>query len=58
MTATIMPEHMVEAWKPDYVAPMICLLAAEVGDGRRRRLSSQLAGGLATGWGLSGRGVL
>jgi hypothetical protein len=53
-----MPEHMVEAWKPDYVAPMICLLAAEVGDGRRRRLSSQLAGGLAAGWGLSGRAVL
>ena len=29
MTATVMPEHMVAAWKPDYVAPIIGYLASE-----------------------------
>ena len=29
MTATVMPEHLVAAWKPDYVAPMIAMLASE-----------------------------
>eukprot|EP00343_Euplotes_focardii_P008379 CAMPEP_0205822854 /NCGR_PEP_ID=MMETSP0206-20130828/14309_1 /ASSEMBLY_ACC=CAM_ASM_000279 /TAXON_ID=36767 /ORGANISM="Euplotes focardii, Strain TN1" /LENGTH=299 /DNA_ID=CAMNT_0053119481 /DNA_START=38 /DNA_END=937 /DNA_ORIENTATION=+ len=29
MTATIMPPAMVEAWKPEYVAPMVALLCHE-----------------------------
>ena len=29
MTATVMPEHLVAAWLPDYVAPMIAVLASE-----------------------------
>jgi multifunctional beta-oxidation protein len=30
MTATVMPPEMVEALKPDYVAPLVCYLAHEV----------------------------
>ena len=29
MTATIMPEELVKAWKPDYVTPIVCYLAHE-----------------------------
>ena len=29
MTATVMPEEMVAAWLPDYVAPMVAVLASE-----------------------------
>ena len=29
MTATVMPPEMVEALKPDYVAPLVCYLAHE-----------------------------
>ena len=29
MTATVMPDELVKLWKPDYVAPMIALLASE-----------------------------
>ncbi|BFZ53842.1 bifunctional hydroxyacyl-CoA dehydrogenase/enoyl-CoA hydratase fox2 [Savitreella phatthalungensis] len=29
MTRTIMPEEMVQAWSPDFVAPLVALLASE-----------------------------
>lgn len=29
MTATIMPQNIVEAWKPDYVAPLVLFLCSE-----------------------------
>jgi NAD(P)-dependent dehydrogenase (short-subunit alcohol dehydrogenase family) len=29
MTATIMPEEVVKAWKPEYVTPIVCYLAHE-----------------------------
>lgn len=31
MTATIMPEEMVQAFKPDYIAPLVLALSAEKG---------------------------
>ncbi|KAF1812031.1 peroxisomal multifunctional enzyme [Eremomyces bilateralis CBS 781.70] len=30
LTATVMPEEMVQAFKPDYVAPMVALLCSDV----------------------------
>lgn len=29
MTATIMPEEMVQAFKPDYIAPLVLLLCSD-----------------------------
>jgi len=56
MTATIMPAEMVQAFKPDYVAPMVVLLASdkcpdptgglyEVGSGWQGRTRWQRTGG-------------
>ena len=41
MTATVMPDELVKLWKPDYVAPMIALLASEgsLGEPRPRPLA-------------------
>jgi len=56
MTRTIMPEEMVQAFKPDYVAPMVVLLSSdkcpeptgglfEVGSGWQARTRWQRTGG-------------
>jgi multifunctional beta-oxidation protein len=56
MTRTIMPEEMVQAFKPDYVAPMVVLLSSdkvpeptgqlyEVGSGWQARTRWQRSGG-------------
>jgi multifunctional beta-oxidation protein len=56
MTRTVMPEEMVQAFKPDYVAPMVVLLSSdkvpeptgqlyEVGSGWQARTRWQRSGG-------------
>jgi multifunctional beta-oxidation protein len=57
MTRTIMPEEMVQAFKPDYVAPLVVLLSSdscpdptgglfEVGSGWQTRTRWQRSGGV------------